>query len=238
MNLQVATQVFVTAFSQGKSRTYPYPAEYVDGLWVMQDKPPRKNPRKIEIIACELEPAVAVDRIQKLNLGWHFVCSIDPIEVNPTEVRDQYKALGYRAIATEWMFIHRLQSIPVFACDPPVQRVETQAQLNQIPQSARQKQRLPENGRLYMIWDEPRDIGRVQSIPVGQNAWVADLYVQAELRGQGYGRALMSRLLQDDRSAGIECSVLLASTAGARLYPHHGYEQIGTLQIFCPKERS
>jgi hypothetical protein len=47
----------------------------------------------------------------------------------------------------------------------------------------------------------------------------------------------MSALLQDDREHGVEESVLVASSDGARLYPHLGYEKLGVLQVFCPAMR-
>ena len=91
--------------------------------------------------------------------------------------------------------------------------------------------------RLFLIWDEDRVYGFVRSIDVDENGWVSGLFVKPDVRGQGYGRALMSSLLQSDHATGLKTSVLLASSAGARLYPHLGYQQIAVLQMFCPKER-
>jgi GNAT superfamily N-acetyltransferase len=87
------------------------------------------------------------------------------------------------------------------------------------------------------VWDDTGDYGWVSSIPVGDKAWVSDLYVHEAFRGMGYGRALMSALLREDKEHRVRESVLLASVAGARLYPHLGYQRIGTLQIFCPRSR-
>ena len=42
-------------------------------------------------------------------------------------------------------------------------------------------------------------------------------------------------MLQEDRAHGAKQAVLLASHAGAKLYPLLGYEQIATLLIFTPK---
>ena len=49
----------------------------------------------------------------------------------------------------------------------------------------------------------------------------------------GIGRALLLKMLRDDRKLGAKCSVLTASHAGALLYPHAGYERIGTLLMFA-----
>ncbi|HUG12458.1 MAG TPA: GNAT family N-acetyltransferase [Opitutaceae bacterium] len=63
------------------------------------------------------------------------------------------------------------------------------------------------------------------------------LFVARVFRGQRVGRTLMSTMLQDDLAHGVESSVLLASGDGARLYPHVGYERIGTLQLFIPGDK-
>ena len=44
-------------------------------------------------------------------------------------------------------------------------------------------------------------------------------------------------MLRGDRKFGAKSSVLLASRAGALLYPKAGYEQIGTLLSFAIKNR-
>jgi len=49
------------------------------------------------------------------------------------------------------------------------------------------------------------------------------------------GQALMAKMLHDDRARGSQCSVLMATHAGALLYSSMGYERIGTLMIFGPK---
>ncbi|MES1147477.1 MAG: GNAT family N-acetyltransferase, partial [bacterium] len=90
------------------------------------------------------------------------------------------------------------------------------------------------DGRQYFVTHPTRAVGFVRSVPFQQDSWVSDLFVVQSYRGQGYGRALMARLLRDDKKAGLRNSILLASRAGARLYPHVGYQLMGELQIFCP----
>lgn len=234
MEIAAATEVFVRAFSETKSRTHPYEAEHTDGLWVMHDAPGRKRDhRKIEVINYQLSPEEAANLIIAKDLGWHFLCDIRPMDADFEEYKAQYKKLGYRLVGTEGFFVHDLGGIPHFESDPPV-----------LPLTDRKAEGLSHRygpksvrSRLYAAWRPGQGLGRVESLSVGDNAWVADLFVEADQRGNGYGRALMSRLLQGDREAGIKNSVLLASSSGARLYPHLGYRQIGMLQMFCPKVR-
>lgn len=50
--------------------------------------------------------------------------------------------------------------------------------------------------------------------------------------GQGLARALMLRLLADDRARGARWSVLTASRMGAPPYTRLGYQALGTVLIF------
>ncbi len=237
MTVGAAVEVFVTAFCQLKSRTHPYVPEKVDGLWIMRDGPGRKVPRKIEIASVDLPPEETARRIKKQGIGWHFLCEIHPLEADYEGIRLKYKSLGYRAVSTEWLFIHHLKNIPEYESLPPVRQLLTPEAVNAVPQRARHKRKLLDGTRKYAIWDEETDYGWVTSVPVGKAAWAAALYVHADARGRGFGRALMSRLLLDDKASGTETSVLLASSDGARLYPYLGYEKIAILQMFCPASR-
>ena len=233
-----AIEVFVHGFSYGKSRTYPYKPRKVGPLWVMRDDPPRKKERKIEIISHGVAPENAIETIKEAGIGWHFLCEIHHPEDDFQAIRDQYKALGYKALSTEWLFVHDLQDIQIHESTPPVRLVTDDEAMQEISRLRLKSRKLMPGTRQFATWDTTNYFGRVTSIPYNDSAWVADLYVEAQHRGKGYGRALMSRLLQTDREHGIKQSVLLASTDGARLYPHLGYEQIGVLQMFCPSKRT
>lgn len=234
-DLERAVEVAVTAFCKGRSRTYPYVPNRVDRLWIMQDDPPRKNPRKVEIMGCAVDPDEVSRTLRKASVGWHFYVDIVSTEVSLLERKKLFKAAGYRALGTEWVFVHDLRVIPEATSDPPVRLVQHQEQFRNLPQVAAQKRPYYPDVRQYCIWDERRTYGWVFSRPVGPDAWTGDLYVHEHVRGRGYGFALMARLLNDDRRQGIRSNVLIASKAGARLYPHLGYQLIGALQLFCPQ---
>lgn len=244
MTIADAIEVFVHGFAFTRSRTHPYLAEQVNGLWILRDAPGRKNPRKIEVIAHGIEPAEVVRKIRESDIGWHFLCEVHVPNAPFDEIRGEYKAAGYRALGTEWLFAHDLGEIPVFESEPSVRRVTTVEESERLKLASGRRKILPQHlkgenqpQRLYAAMDEVRVCGWVSSIPVGRSAWVSDLYVFQEHRGKGFGRALMSALLRDDLAHGAETSVLVASSDGARLYPHLGYEQIGVLQVFCPVRR-
>lgn len=244
ISIPEAVEVFVRGFSFMKSFTHPYLVEQVGGLWVLRDAPPRARPRKVEVVAHGNDPAKVVRSIREARLGWHFVCHLHEHDAEFAAVREGYKERGYRALETEWMFAHDLADVPLLTSDPPVRRVRTESEAERIRKASRsrpiRREHLtaePAPQRLYAAMDEQTVYGWVSSIPVGTRAWVADLFVRPAHRGRGFGRALMSALLADDRCHGIEASVLLASSDGARLYPHLGYGRLGVLQIFCPVRR-
>jgi len=238
MNVPRAIEVFVTAFGANKSRTHPYLVEQHSVpsgvLWTMADKLPKRNPRKSEVIAYGVPPEVAAERAHAL-VGWHFLGAMLDSEDQIAASDLAYKALGYRPLASERFFVHDLKDIPVSNCEPPARLIESAAQLAAIPQHVPQPRKWMDGLRQYATWDESRDYGWVTGRDIGLDSWVGDLWVPNDVRRRGYGRALMSKLLQDDRELGREWSVLLSSTVGSYLYPELGYRQIGVLRLYCPK---
>lgn len=238
MDLEDATEVFVRAVAQLKSEFYPYSVELQGGIWVLKDDPPRKNPRTSEVVAVRGQPQEVVASIEDQRVGWHFLSQIVKNEAECKDLRIAYKQLGYRAHGTYRMFVHDLNEISSLNSSPPAKYIKDQDALERIPQQSAQKYKLRPCTRLFSVFDEHTDHGWVRSVPVGENSWVSGLYVRPNSRGKGFGQALMNELLRVDRESGVKASVLLASSAGARLYPHLGYEEIGVLLSFCPRDRT
>jgi predicted acetyltransferase len=64
-------------------------------------------------------------------------------------------------------------------------------------------------------------------------------FVVPSHRRRGIARALLTRMLADDKAYGAQANILLSSYAGAKLYPTVGYEEIGELLMFAPpKDRT
>lgn len=236
--LEDAVQIFVTAFSIGKSRSHPYAVEKSGPLWVMRDGPGKKGPqRKIEVVACNQIPETVVAQIAKAKLGWHFVCDIFADNDSAPARKATYKSLGYRALSTERFYAHQMHRIPKFECFPPARLVSNQQEFDSIPQRSQHSRKLAEGTRQFCIWDELHAYGWVYSRPIESSAWVGDLYVDAQYRGGGFGKAIMSKLLQTEKGLGTKSVVLLASKLGSIIYPSLGFEEIGLAQIFCPVRR-
>ncbi|HWD38723.1 MAG TPA: GNAT family N-acetyltransferase [Fimbriimonas sp.] len=237
MTLPESIEVFVDGFTASKSQTHPYVCDRVDGLWIMHDAPGRKDARKTEIVTCCKEPVEAAKAIKRTGVGWHFLCHLHESQSEFEAIREAYKGLGYKAISTEWMFWHDLRQVPLFETEPPARLVPNQAEADSIPQLGSRKVKLLKGARQFGVWDEKRDYGWARSQDTGGASWISSLYVREDVRRRGYGRALMSTVLQSDREIGLHASVLLASTAGSMLYPVLGFQQLGILQMFCPAKR-
>ena len=126
-DIEFAIEVFVRGHSAGRSRTFPYEASRVGPVWVMRDAP-RKNPRdyrKEEWIAHGVEPAEVNAIARKHTRGRFFVCVIVREGDTDAPTRSAYKALGYRLLATEGVFVQRLQRIPNSASPVAIERVRT-----------------------------------------------------------------------------------------------------------------
>jgi GNAT superfamily N-acetyltransferase len=240
--MELAIEVFVRGHSAVKSRTHPYEAGRNGPLWVMRDAP-RKNPRdyrKEEWIAHGTD-AREVDAIARRHTrGWFFV-SVMIREGEPDEsTRIAYKSLGYRLLATEGFFVQRLLRIPKSQTPVSIEWVRTPdlaARLGKVTRTRPIASDLLKVApfRQYVALDGEDIVGRVRSVDAAGASWCADMYVSPSHRRRVIGRALLIRMLRDDRARGSKCSVLTASHTGALLYPRAGYERIGTLFMFVPR---
>lgn len=234
MTLDEAIDMFAFGVASARSQFHPQKVFREHGLWVLRDDPPKKrDPRMTEIFAHGFSPEEAIERVQQINPGRHFLCVIYPPEENLQTLRKAYRALGYRALRTEWLFTRNLEDpIPEFTCDIPIRLMTSAEEFDAIPWDAPQRMRF--YPRHYVLGDDQQTSGWVHSIERGDRAWVHHLYVREAQRNKGCGKALMSRLLKDDRECGIKESVLVASTDGARIYPQLGYVLRAEIQVLAP----
>ncbi|ESX06048.1 GCN5 family acetyltransferase [Mesorhizobium sp. LSJC268A00] len=245
-DIEAAIEVFVHGFSTDKSRSFPYVASRVGPLWLMRDAE-RKNARDYrgeEWIVHDVA-AEEADAIVRQHARPSFAVSVVIANDGPDEpTRTAYKALGYRLLRTEGFFVQSLRQIP----DPPaivsIERVRTAERAAQLGKVIRRRP-LPDDQlgddapfRQYVALDGDAIVGRVRSIDAVGATWCSAMFVEPSHRRRGIGQALMAKMLHDDKAHGSRCSMLLATRAGALLYPRMGYERIGTLLIFAPKNRT
>lgn len=76
---------------------------------------------------------------------------------------------------------------------------------------------------------EGKGIAFVTSLRHERSAWIGNLIVAAERRGQRIGEGLFVRALEALRSSGAETFWLTASKLGKTLYEKHGFSSIDTI---------
>ncbi len=252
MEIEQALTVFVEGFCFTRSLTHPYLAQRREkNLWRLSDAPRRRASdtyRGEEWIAWELSPAVVDAQARATAQSKFTVCYLVPLGESDTQVRAAFKALGYRLMSTEPLMVQDLTELPDFPRSErfPIVPVQTSEQADTLAEAARRKMLLPEHLtadpppiRLYLAQDEavPQVVGWVGSAITSVGTWVTSLFVEKAYRRQGVGRALMARMLADDKASGAPASVLLASHTGALLYPTLGYQQLGSLYLYTPPRR-
>lgn len=262
-----AIEVFSRGFSFARSFAHPYLAECrtpngsgssAGTLWVLRDADRRTGTyRKEEWVSHGLAPEHVHTEAESspwrerartcrstATRGGYSACAIHATDEPDRPLRDGFKALGYRLGGTEPFMIHRLRRIPRVAAPAVIRRVRTEAQADRLAKAARSRQILPEHlgegspQRQYVAMAGDAIIGWVGSIAVGDATWCQNMYVAPAYRRRGIARAMLCRLLRDDRAAGTVLAVLLASHTGAKLYASVGYAQIGTLLFFTPGRKS
>jgi len=233
---------FGKGFSYTRSLTHPYECVFIGPLMVMRDAPGKKqDPRVEEIVVHGVSPQEADRMICEYCPAKFGLSPLEGMDFDHDALKEQYKAMNYRLRGREPMFVRDLAS--AIPSSPEqiirVMDMETADALNGV---TRTRQILPSHLgvddaplRQYAAMHEGKPVGWVRSIDAGDHCrWVSNLYVQPEHRRKGLARALMNKMLADDKRLGATHSVLLASNAGSHLYPTLGYEQIGLLQLFTP----
>ena len=251
--LERAIEVFARGFAYVRSRTHPYEATsiavhgYPDAppLWVLRDAPRRRgNYRAEEWLSCNMPPPVVHAAARAETRGRYAICAIHPAGASDQPLRDGFKALDYRLNTTEPLMAHPLRRIPRVPQPAVIERVLTPAMADRLHQATRSRQIRPEDlhpdarQRQYVAFIDDVVVGWVGSIVVNGATWCQNMFVVAEYRRRGIARAMLCRMLRDDRAHGATMAVLTASHTGARLYPLVGYRQIGLLLAYTPRRRA
>ncbi len=243
MTIQKAMEVFGTALATVRSFTYPCEYAQLGQLSVTRDTPFRmKGGRVEEFFGVDLPAKNAVAELRAYEPRRFYLCSVVPAGESTMESKDDFKSFGFRLLRTEAFMVRDLglpiEEVPGLG---RVERVEAMEVADKWARAAGSRQILPEHLgsddapiRGYLVADEGKPVGWVRSVRSAGEMYVSNMYVLPEYRRKGIARALMTRLLLDDRRLGASHSVLLASLSGSKLYPLLGYEQIGTLLLLGP----
>ncbi len=242
--LERAVEVFARGFAFTRSITHPYLVARMGPAWRLRGAPRRdEDYRREEWIACHVAPA-EMDRLVRAHRRGRFcLCAILAADEDEAELRAAYRELGYRLHATEPLMVHALKRVPRVSSPAQVRRVTTPALARRLGQAqerrpmptAHQGRDAPLRQYVALIDGEP--VGWVRSIVVDDATWCSDMYVRPEHRRRGIAKALMTRMLRDDRTHGATAAVLTASHTGAHLYESVGYAQVGTVFVYTPRRQ-
>jgi len=243
--IERAVEGFIRGLCSCRSFTHAFLAERVGPLWVARDGPRKSgNYRNEEWAAFGVMPA-EVDRIvRRESRGRFAICEMHPVGESDEKMREGYKSLGYRLQTTEPLMVHSLKRIPRFEAPKGVgiERVMSQELADRLAKPARARQILPQHFaneavRQYVALSGEKIVGWVRSVEAGDSRWCSNMHVLPAYRRRGIARAMMARMLRDDRDAGAEANVLTASHVGAKLYPIVGYEHLATLYVYKSRRK-
>lgn len=241
--IERAIDVFVHGFCFTRSVAHPCIVERIaPGVWALRDAPRARGDARVEEYVAYGVPAAALDVLARQHTRGRFrLCVIRTFNELDDSIRTDFRALGYRLMTTEPLMMHRLSTIKPVTEPFPVVQVRTAEQARLLWKTARSRKLLlehvmsdPAPMRQYMAMDQGTPVGWVGSVVAGDCVWCTSMFVKPEYRRRGIARALLTRMLCDDKAAGAGASVLLASQAGGELYPTVGYEMIGVLLMFVP----
>lgn len=247
MTIEAAMDVFIEAFCLGRSRTHPYMGGQECGMWVMRDGL-RKDPRDYRCEEWFVRGVLTTDQdshIRKQTRGRYAVGSIRTPDESEDELRQGYRDLRYRLLMTEMFFAHDLGAFTAADSPATISLVTDRAGMERMKRVTGRlpfhPDRLTENPRRvrqYIAEIDGEIVGWTRSIRCREGNWCSDLQVKTEHRRKGIGSALMTRMLRDDKDEWGGASCLLASHAGAKLYPRLGYAAIGQLFVYSPLDKA
>lgn len=241
--IETAVQAFVSGYCFTRSYTHPYLSQQVGPLWRMYDEPRKRGTRREEYV-CHKQAPDSVDELVRSKTDGHFcLCVLVTPDQDEEALRAQFKELGYRLGHSEFLMAHQMRRIPKASGPLPVLRVDSQDMADCLNQAAGQRQLRAEDVRpdspirSYVALDGDDIVGWVSSVHTSAATWCHNMFVRTEYRRRGIARSLLCQMLRDDRAGGADAAVLLASHAGAKLYPVVGYRQLARLLVYTPKRK-
>ena len=98
-----AISVFCHGFAFTRSFTHPYLVESLaERVYTLRDGPRKRDAYRVEEVVASGVPIAELDALAREKTKGHFrVCYLLPVGESDLEMRKEFKALGYRLMATE-----------------------------------------------------------------------------------------------------------------------------------------
>jgi GNAT superfamily N-acetyltransferase len=84
----------------------------------------------------------------------------------------------------------------------------------------------------YIAWSDDEPMSAVSVTPTGNTAGITVMATRPEHQRKGMGRALLTQVIDDYRSRGVERFYLAATEAGRPLYASLGFETVAELSAW------
>lgn len=211
---------------------------------VLRDAPRKRGPYRSEEWIGHGRSPDEIDGLVRAHARGRFrVCVLLGAGESDAALRAAFKRLNYRLNTTESLMVHDLESVPQVPSPALIQRVTSRAEADELAQAAGARLLRPEHLapeaalRVYVALIDGRITGWVRSSVIANAGWCSSMFVAPPFRRRGIARAMLCRMLHDDRAAGAATAVLLASHTGAKLYSVVGYRELGTLFVYTPSRR-
>ena len=231
------------------NRSIVAPAEVVrhGPLWVLRDTVPKPGKaRREEIFAYGAPPAEVVRALHDYAPRGKY--ALEPF-LAPDEdgagAKAVYKSLGFRLSHSEPLYVRPLVNRNPVTSTWHIRRVASveEARLvcvrvyGKVSRKVRPEDLTTPTPAIRMYWVDVdgEAVAAARSLmPQRAATWMHDVMTIPEFRRRGIATALLRHVLADDARLGSEHTVLLASQAGSKLYPHVGYHQCALLQVYNP----
>jgi ribosomal protein S18 acetylase RimI-like enzyme len=213
------------------------------------------------VLAARLDPKIADAAIETAlshfrAAGRPFSWWVGPADL-PPNLGARLEAAGLRPAEAELAMSARLDAALATAVAPPpelaIDRVRTPAQLADFA-AVNAANWSPPDANVLRFYERAAGallssaspllyfVGRVEGAPVatlelavgGGVAGIYNVATREAFRHRGYASAMMSRGLEEARSAGLRTAVLQASPDGVGVYRRGGFAEFGTITEYKP----
>ena len=247
LTLPQTIDVMCAAWAINASISAPSEVARHGPLWIMRDVHPKPGKaRTEEIFAWGASPAETMRAVKDYAPPHKYLLSyLAKPDEDIDALRDEYKSFGFRAMSSEALRVCPLSDHKPAPSAWAIYRVADIAEMKRVTTEvlgrARRKLRARDLTdahpvmRMYYAEVDGRAVAVARSLmPRPGVSWLHGVRTIESFRRRGIATALINQVLADDAALGSKHSALLASPAGANLYPLLGYHMHAILQLYAP----
>lgn len=239
--------IMCAAWAINNSITAPSEVVRLGPLWIVRDSNAKPGKaRAEEIIAWGVSPTDTMRAVKEYAPpAKHLLEPLIKLDDDVDAIRSAYKALGYRAMSYETLFVCPLRDRKPIPSEWAIHRITNMDEMRRVTIEVlgRSRRKLRPCDftdphpvmRMYYAEVDGRVVAVARSLmPRRGVTWLHGVHTIELFRRRGIATALINQVLADDAALGSRHSALLASQAGAKLYPLLGYKLRAVMQQYAP----